>query len=86
MTVDYAKLDYKDRAHHERYRNHVIAHGFICQECGGMGDYVEDMISYGEGCVPLYYPCGFCEGTGLVTRWMRGQWLRWKKQEKREVR
>jgi hypothetical protein len=75
---DYARWDYEYRAHHARYVAHVKAHGLMCQECGGAG----------HGYTSIYAmeppdPCGYCEMTGKVTRWMRGQWLRWKQQERR---
>ena len=75
--VDYARMAYQHRQHRARYRRYVEAHGLPCQECGGRGcdGYDSD---YGPA-----EPCGFCETTGLVTKWMRGVWLRWKREEKR---
>lgn len=69
------------RRHHARYKQYIKAHGLICQECGGSGGETEVVLDDGTG---PWYDCGFCEGTGYVTRWMRGQWLRWKAEEKRK--
>jgi hypothetical protein len=71
------------RRHHVRYKAYVAikGNGFTCQECGGAGGETEPVLDDGSG---PWYGCGFCEGTGLVTRWMRGQWLRWKAIEKLE--
>lgn len=76
----YRRLDEYRRRHHARYVTYVEQHGLLCQECGGSGQVFVDQIEYR----PIYNDCGFCEGTGKVTRWMRGQWLRWKSQGKRE--
>lgn len=74
--------EYRHR-HHLRYKAYVKTkgNGFTCQECGGSGGEIEPVTDEGQG---PWYDCGFCEGTGLVTRWMRGQWLRWKAEEKRK--
>ena len=77
---DYARFAYEHRAHHRRYRAYVEAHGLLCQECGGLG---QDGYTSPWAMEPPD-PCGFCETTGLVTRWMRGQWLRWRRAEKRK--
>jgi hypothetical protein len=69
------------RRHHVRYKAYVEAHGFPCQECRGACGWTEAVLDDGSG---PWYDCGFCEGTGYVTRWMRGQWLRWKAEEKRK--
>ena len=79
MSVDYARVDYLRNCHWKRYSRHVDIHGLVCQECGGDGGEIEPVLDYGQG---PWISCGFCEGTGLVTRWMRGQWLRWKKEAK----
>ncbi len=68
------------RRHLVRYRAYIKEHGLICQECGGSGGYKEVVCDDGTG---PWYDCGFCEGTGYVTRWMRGQWLRWKALERK---
>lgn len=71
------------RRHLARYERYVKTkgNGFVCQECGGAGGEIEPVTDLGEG---PWYACGFCEGTGLVTRWGRGFWLRWKSIEKAE--
>jgi len=76
----YAHLDYKINKHHERYKAfiHRMGKKLLCQECGGSGGWVEPVLDFGQG--PTY-PCGWCEGTGFVTPWMRGQWLKYKKNE-----
>lgn len=75
--VDYKRLDYQYRQHHARYARRAKADGLICQECGGRG-YDGSYSSYSEP----PEPCGWCETTGYVTRWMRGLWLRCQKQWK----
>ena len=88
--VDWARRMYEDRRHHERYRQHVEEHGLMCQEGGGAGQYVEDVLDFGDsdvGSIPCEIPaqCGWCEGTGRVTRHARGLWLWCKREEKRRV-
>lgn len=78
--IDYSRMDYQDQAHHARYKKYVEQNGLVCQECGGAGDYVADNF----GGYSLYEVCGWCEGTGKVTRWMRGLWLRFRKMEARK--
>ncbi len=63
--------------HHDRYRRFVEHNGLPCQECGGEGGYVEAVIDYGRG---PWQDCGWCEGTGKVTRWVRGLWLQMKRE------
>lgn len=67
--------------HHCRYKRYVDEYGLLCQECGGAGGEVDVILDDGTG---PWEMCGYCEGTGLTTRWIRGEWLRWKKQEKKE--
>ena len=86
--VDYPRLYYANARHHERYKRYVVRHGLTCQECGGFGQYVEDVLDFGDydvGSIPceVHAPCGWCEGTGKVTRHTRGLWLRVKRSEKR---
>jgi len=59
----YGKFQYYLEDHNERYRRHVLnmKPPLLCRVCEGSGER--------SG----YYPCVFCEGTGLVTAWMRGQ-------------
>lgn len=77
---DYGRWAYENREHHRRYSAYVEAHGLTCQECGGSGG--------SPGYSSIYAleppePCGYCEATGKVTRWMRGYWLRWKRAERK---
>lgn len=53
-----------------------------CPECGGSGGYTEAVIDYGQG---PFISCGWCDGTGEMTPEQRGEWLRWKKWEKRRA-
>ena len=75
---DYAKLDWAGREHRERFARYVKAmpRKLLCQECGGAG-YHEDTDGY--GLVEQRYMCGWCEGTGHLTPWLRGAWLRSRK-------
>ena len=81
LPVDYSKLDWYWKEHHRRFRNRVERNGLICQECGGGGGETQPILDDGTG---PWEPCGFCEGIGLTTQWMRGWWLRWKRTIKRE--
>ena len=77
---NYRRMDYAYRQHHERFRRYVEAHGLVCQDCGGAGGEVDVLF---DGMGP-WDPCGWCEGTGKVTRWLRGRYLRMKRDEKRD--
>ena len=79
---NYARISYVFRQHHERFRRHVEAKGLPCQACHAAGGETE-VICDGQG---PWYPCGWCEGTGMVTRWLRGLYLRTMREEKREKR
>lgn len=81
IPFDYAKAGYYWRAHHERYRRHVESRQpqLVCQECGGAGGEVVPILDDSNG---PFEPCGFCEGTGLLTSSARGWWLRWKRSER----
>lgn len=88
IRVDYARLRHQYARHHERYARHVEKHGLMCQDCGGIGSYVADSFDFGDaesGAIMFdrREECGWCEGTGKVTRHTRGLWLRIMKQEKR---
>lgn len=50
-----------------------------CQECRGEGGKTESILEDGSG---PWEVCGWCEGTGLVTKWTAGEWLRMMKQAK----
>ena len=69
---NYARMNYVYRQHHARYREYVKAHGLHCQDCDGRGEHGGDSMEPPE-------PCGWCESTGRVTRWMRGMWLTWRR-------
>jgi hypothetical protein len=73
--LSYAKLDYRTRQHHARLRLRVesMPRKLVCQECGGMGGWTEVVNPEIGG---PWFECGYCEGLGYVTPWMRGQWLR----------
>jgi hypothetical protein len=79
-TYDYARDSYQYQQHHARYRAYVKAHGLPCQSCGGMGQ------SRGRGRYDPPEPCGWCETTGLVTRWLRGEYLNYMRSLKRAKR
>ena len=76
----YAKMHQRDRRHHIRYKRYVEAHGLICQECRGAGGETVPILDDGTG---PFEECGYCEGTGKVTRHMRGLWLTWRRESKR---
>ena len=73
---DYARIAWKLRHNHFRYKKYVEQNGFPCQDCGGVGGETIPILDFGQG---PWEECGWCQGTGLVTRWIRGQWLCWKK-------
>lgn len=77
--VDYPRVHYEYRQHYERRKRYVEANGLPCQDCGGRGGEVEPVTDWGQG---PWMDCGWCQGTGMVTRWERGMWLR----EKRRAR
>ena len=79
MSKDfYVRMDEYQRRHHVRYAARVAREGLTCQDCGGDGGHVEVIDYYIGG---PWEQCDWCEGTGKVTRWLRGQWLRCKRQE-----
>ncbi len=84
--VNYAKLDQRYRAHHERWKKRVQDSKLTCQECGGGGQYINDSIDMGGDDIgPIVFhimdTCGWCEGTGRLDNWRRGFWLRCKKRK-----
>ena len=81
-TIDYAKLDWKRRHHHERFVHRVLTQKprLICQECCGAGGEIEPVTDDGQG---PFEECGWCEGTGFVTPWLRGLWLAEKRRAMR---
>lgn len=78
----YARLDWRNARHRERYKRRVMRTRIVCQECRGVGGEVEVVTDYGEG---PWVHCGWCEGTGYVTPWILGAWLRCKREEKRRA-
>lgn len=78
---NYRRIDYVYRQHHARFARYVDAHGLVCQDCGGRGGERDVILDDGTG---PWESCGWCEGTGRVTRWLRALWLRCKHEEKRK--
>lgn len=76
--IDYAKLDFRYRRHHERWKRRVESRHpkLMCQACGGMGGNVEPVLDFGQG---PWEECGWCEGTGYVDAHRRAFWLREKR-------
>lgn len=76
-TPDFARSAYRWHEHHRRYVRHVesMPMKLGCQDCGGRGGFV-DVVCDGQG---PWEPCGFCEGTGLQTPYLRGLYLRWRR-------
>ena len=79
--VDYARLDYVYRRHHERFKRRVRSRVplLTCQACGGDGGEVNVILEDGSG---PWDECGWCEGTGYVDAWRRGDWLRCRREER----
>lgn len=80
LPYDYAKASYRYRAHHLRFESRIANSRLVCQECGGAGGRTDPILDYGEG---PWDECGFCEGTGKVTPYLRGLWLRYKQAERK---
>lgn len=80
--VDYKRLDYYHMKHRQRFVQHVLMNGLPCQDCKGEGGEIEPILDFGEG---PFIECGWCLGTGKTTRWLRGQWLRYKREAKSGV-
>ena len=81
--IDYPRLYRMWAEHRRRFAQYVEAHGLLCQECGGAGGETDVILDDGTG---PWDECGWCLGTGKTTRWLRGQWLRWKAEEKRKAK
>lgn len=79
--VNYAKLCSIGRRHHERWKRRVESRKpqLTCQECGGSGGEVQQILECGSG---PWEECGWCEGTGLMDNWARAEWLGWRKELK----
>lgn len=77
---DYVREWHYQARHHDRFKARVEREGLTCQDCRGAGGY-EETISWELG--GPWMTCGWCEGTGKVTRWLRGFWLKCKRDDKR---
>jgi len=77
--IDYPRISYEYRQHHERFKVFVKEKGLFCQECGGSGGEMIPVLDDGSG---PFETCGWCEGTGLVTPFIRGAWLSYRKEQK----
>ncbi|KKN58416.1 hypothetical protein LCGC14_0552290 [marine sediment metagenome] len=83
---NYTRIRYYAQKHVQRFRHRVeqTDDSLMCQACGGEGGetnrVVELMPGYLDG---PWEHCDWCRGTGLVTRWLRGVWLRYKADLKR---
>lgn len=77
---DYAKLDHKFRAHHQRFVAFVTTNyqKLHCMDCGGAGGEVDVIDPWLGG---PWIPCEWCEGTGLMTPHLRGLWLQTKNKQ-----
>lgn len=80
MNWSYARLDYKHREHHVRYKRFVESRPPLsCQECRGAGGWTEPILDDGTG---PFEECGWCEGTGLISPYKRGMWLKFRREER----
>jgi hypothetical protein len=80
----FVKLDWQQYQHHQRLKRYIEAmpRKLMCQACGGAGQVEDDCINLGFYEVyHIYSNCGWCEGIGYVTPWVRGLWLRYKRTE-----
>lgn len=87
--INFYKSDWKYLNHLKRYKEYVEKNGLPCQECGSTGEYINDTIDFGDDssgpiCFNIYGTCGWCEGTGKITRRNRGIWLNYRKMLKKE--
>lgn len=75
VATDYARFAYQCNAHYQRYKRRIdaMSRKLVCQECRGSGGWIEPILDYGQG---PWEQCGWCLGTGYVTPWLRGMWLR----------
>ena len=84
--IDWIKRHYYAMYHHSRFRKYIenLPNALVCQDCGGGGGEVVPLPGmWGQG---PWEECGWCEGTGLVTPRIRGEWLRMKKDEKARMK
>ena len=80
-TINYFRFDYYERQHHLRFKKRVEGR-LICQECGGAGGKIDQVLDYDGFLSGPWESCGWCEGTGYVTPWLRGLWLRFQQKRK----
>ena len=81
VPVDYGRLAYYWQAHHLRFQRFTAQRpDLLCMECRGGGGWTEPVLDDGSG---PWEPCGWCEGTGLMTPHGRGAWLNYRRAEKR---
>ena len=75
IVINYAKYRWIQHYHYQRYKRRVesMERKLFCQECGGAGGWTDRILEDGTG---PWEPCGWCCGTGLLTPWLRGLWLR----------
>ena len=66
-------------SHHQRLTAYVEAKKLTCMDCHGRGGETIPVLDYGQG---PFEECGWCEGTGYMTPFHRGLWLRLKKADK----
>lgn len=76
--LDYPRWREYLRRHHDRFARRVEGGRLTCQACRGAGGRVEPVLDFGQG---PWEDCGWCEGTGKVTPWLRGLWLQYRRQE-----
>ena len=74
VKPDYPRWDFERRRHRERFARFVESRRprLVCQDCHGEGGETVPILDDGSG---PFEECGWCEGTGYVTPWLRGQWL-----------
>ena len=77
--INYAKMDSDHRRHHERLQRRIAAmpRKLVCQACRGQGGEREIIDPEIGG---PWFECGWCEGLGFVTPYLRGVWLRCQRQ------
>jgi DnaJ-class molecular chaperone len=77
---DYRRSDWEYRQHHVRFVRYVESRRLSCMDCHGRGGETMPILDFGQG---PWEECGWCEGTGYMTPHGRGEWLRFKREEKR---
>ena len=79
--IDYSKENFYRHLSYLRFKRRVEAQKpqLVCQECRGAGGWTEPILDDGTG---PFEQCGWCHGTGLLTPYLRGQWLKCRREEK----